>query len=205
VRAEALDPVATRVHYFLGNRPGEWVRNVPTFQRIVWRGVYPGIDVIGYARDGRLEYDFIVGPGADPSAIRLRFDGVRSLSLDEEGGLLLRTPAGFVRHRAPVVHQQDGDRLIPVACSYRLVGDCEIQLNIDAWDTSRTLVIDPVVEFSTSLGGDGLDYAYAVTDAPDGPAPDGTNPRTAVQHGWENYVDPEPGAWSNLFYRIQVP
>jgi hypothetical protein len=168
VRAEALDPVATRVHYFLGNRPGEWVRNVPTFQRIVWRGVYPGIDVIGYARDGRLEYDFIVGPGADPSAIRLRFEGVRRLSLDEEGGLLLRTPAGFVRHRAPVIYQVDGDRRVSIEGSYHLVGEGEVGFRAEAWDPSRALIIDPVVEFSTFLGGDGSDYAYAIDEAPDG-------------------------------------
>ena len=168
VPPEGDAPSATRVHYFRGNDPERWIRNVPTCQRVIWRKVYAGVDLVCYGSGGHIEYDFIVRPGADPSAIRLCFDGVRDLSLDEEGGLLLRTPAGFVRHRAPVIYQLDGDRRVSVAGSYRLADEGEVSFRVEAWDPSRALIIDPVVEFSTFLGGDGNDYAYAVADTPDG-------------------------------------
>src|SRR6185312_8809427 len=103
VAPEALDPLPGRVNYLVG-RQSEWRRNIPTYARVRYRGLYPGIDLVYYGRDGALEYDFAVAAGADPRQIRLAFPGARGLSLDAAGDLLVETAAGPMRHKRPVVY-----------------------------------------------------------------------------------------------------
>ena len=84
---EGEKPIGAVSHYYIGNQPSAWRSGVTHFDRIRYRNAYPGIDVVFYGKDGRLEYDVIVAPGADPNAVRLRFDGASRLSLEANGDL----------------------------------------------------------------------------------------------------------------------
>ena len=149
-RAETMLP--GKVHYLTGNDPAAWRTNIPTYAAVRYDGVYPGIDLVYYGRQGELEYDFLVAPGADPAAIALSFDGTDAVTLDDGGDLLLWTSAGAVRQHKPFIYQEvDGQRR-PIAGAYRLDG-AHVRLDIGAYDARRPLVIDPVLVFSGGVGG----------------------------------------------------
>jgi hypothetical protein len=88
----ARDPLAGRVSYLTGGDRTRWRTGIPTYARVLYRDVYPAIDLVYHGSQGLLEYDFLVAPGADPATIRLAFDGTDGLALDEDGALRLTTP-----------------------------------------------------------------------------------------------------------------
>jgi hypothetical protein len=142
-----------RSNYFIGNDPQRWRTNVPNFARVSYEGVYPGIDLVYYGHGRQLEYDFVVAPDANPNQIRLAFDGADDLSLDEHGDLLIRLNGGLVRQHAPVIYQEiDGQRVV-VSGNYRLHEDREVGFELGQYDHAKPLVIDPVLVYSTYLGG----------------------------------------------------
>jgi hypothetical protein len=141
-------PVAGRSNYFLGNQPQAWRPNVPHFARVEERGVYPGVDVVYYARGGNLEHDFVLAPGADPSSIRMQFEGVKKLRLDSNGDLVIETEAGELRHHKPRLHQ--GER--EIAGGFTLRGN-QAGFRVGAYDHSQELTIDPLITFTGLLGG----------------------------------------------------
>lgn len=151
-----------RTHYFIGSDPTRWRTDIPQYGRVTYRGVYPGIDLAFYGTQGRLEYDFIVAPGADPSLIRLAFEGAESLRLDDNGSLLLGTGAGPLIHHVPVVFQDSDGSRTSVPGRYVVVGTSEVRFELGDYDRSRSLSIDPVLTFSTYLGGSGHDTARSI-------------------------------------------
>lgn len=170
-------PLAARENFFLGRDPSRWRRNVPAYRRILARRVYPGINLAYYARHRQLEYDFDLAPGANPARIRLllhRLGPPHSylrprIALD--GDLVLDAGAATVRLLRPVVYQLSaaGHRRI-IAGRYVIHRSGQVGFALGPYDHSRRLVIDPVLAFSTYLGGSGSsfggDYAHAIaTDA----------------------------------------
>ena len=139
-------------NYFIGNDPAQWHRNIPQFARVNYAAVYPGVDLVYYGNQGQLEYDFRVAPGADPSQIILTFDGA-SARLDS-GNLVLSTGQGDLLFHAPQIYQQEGNTRKTIAGSFRQVADNKIGFALGAYDRSRELIIDPVLNYSTYLGGD---------------------------------------------------
>src|SRR5260370_9415381 len=113
-RLDPLDRLPGHSSYFRGQDPAKWVTAVPNFAKVRAAGVYPGIDLIYYANQSRLAYDFVVAPGANPHAIRMRFDGVSSLGTDASGNLVLGTPAGEIVQQKPVIYQTIGGTHPPV-------------------------------------------------------------------------------------------
>lgn len=140
-------------HYFLGSDPATWRANVPQYGRVELRGVYPGIDLTYYGREGQVEYDFVVGPGADPGQIRFRVEGAKRTRLDAEGNLVLEVAGGEIVHRAPVVYQEENGHRQTIAGRYVLRRGGEVRFAVGRYDRSRPLVIDPVLVYSTYLGG----------------------------------------------------
>src|SRR5262249_43076088 len=129
--------------------------------RVRAAGVYPGIDLIYYGNQSRLEYDFVVAPGADPGAIRMRFGGVRSLETDAEGNLILSTPAGDLVQQKPVVYQTIGGERRPIAGRFSVHGKT-VSFALAAYDRSQPLVIDPVLVYSSFLGNGYQDEGNAL-------------------------------------------
>jgi hypothetical protein len=148
-------------HYFIGNDPKQWRTFVPHFSRVEAAGVYPGIDLVYYPGSDSLEYDFIVKPGADPALIRFSFTGTESTKITEGGDLVLATPAGEIRHRKPVVYQTVDGRRVEIAGGY-VKKNGGIGFRIGEYRRDLPLVVDPIVNYSTYLGGTGSDAAASV-------------------------------------------
>jgi hypothetical protein len=140
-------------NYFLGNDPAQWHTAIAHYGRIVYREVYPGVDLSFYGNQQHLEYDFTVAPGADPQSIALAFKGALGMTLDAQGDLVLQTASGAVVEQAPVMYQEIGGVKTSVAGSYVLEGDGRVGFRVGAYDPGRPLVVDPVLVYSTYLGG----------------------------------------------------
>ncbi|HET9406602.1 MAG TPA: choice-of-anchor D domain-containing protein [Candidatus Sulfotelmatobacter sp.] len=141
-------------NYFLGSDRGKWRSNVATYSRVQYEDVYPGIDLVYYGnRSGRLEHDFVVKPGADPSRIALAIDGAVRLSLGRNGDLNIMINGQTVTMQRPVIYQELAGRREMVAGSYRLTAGNRLSFEIPSYDHTRNLVIDPVLIYSTFLGG----------------------------------------------------
>jgi hypothetical protein len=152
-RVEGRDELTGKVNYFKGAGRAGWSGNVETYSKVFYSEVYSGVDMVYYGKQRELEYDFIVAPDGDPGRIRLAFEGARGLSLDATGDLVLETAAGPVRQRRPVAYQEiDGGRR-EVAADYVLKGRRQVGFRVGDYDTTRPLVIDPVIDYSTYLGG----------------------------------------------------
>jgi len=140
-------------NYLIGNDPEKWRTNVAQYASIRHRQVYPGVDLVYYGNQGQLEYDFIVEPGTNPDRIKLDFEGAQEIRLDAEGNLILSTPTGEIRQHKPFIYQEvDGIRN-EVAGGFKLRQDCEVGFEVEKYDTSKPLVIDPVLSYSSYLGG----------------------------------------------------
>ncbi len=154
-------PLAGKVNYLVGDA-SQWHTNVPTYGRVEYQEVYPGIDLAYYGNaQNELEYDFTVSPGADPNRIGVRFQGVDRLELDAQGDLLLHTPLGAIRQQRPVVYQEVNGARREVAGRY-VVSDQQVGFQLGAYDAGRPLVIDPVLTYSTYLGGSDTEDGYAI-------------------------------------------
>jgi hypothetical protein len=143
-------------HYFKGKDAKKWRTNVPQYARVEYQGVYPGVSLMYYGNQGQLEYDFVVSPGADPSVIRLGFEGAERMHLDAGGNLVLSLPGGEVVQKAPVVYQEVGGARKAVEGRFVLQGET-LGFEVGAYANDRPLVIDPVLVYSTYLGGTGHD------------------------------------------------
>jgi hypothetical protein len=160
------------VNYFKGRDPGQWRTGVATYGKVEYQGVYPGVDLVYYGNQRQLEYDFIVAPGADPNQIRLSFsqDGQTAAPrLDGNGDLLLPTGADEVRLHKPVVYQEiEGKRreiegqfvVLPAMTEGK--GERQVGFQVAEYDRGRPLVIDPVLVYSTYLGGSDKDVSQSI-------------------------------------------
>jgi hypothetical protein len=165
-----LERQLTRTNYFIGRDPQRWRTNLPNYAKVKYSRVYPGVDLVFYGNQNKLEYDFTVSPGANPGVIALSFDRMSNMRVDEKGDLLLRTNAGEIRQTRPVVYQQiDGARR-SIPASYLVKGNNQIAFQIAKYDRSKPLVIDPTLAFSTYLGGSGLDRGDGIAVDSDGNA-----------------------------------
>ncbi|MGA7380572.1 MAG: SBBP repeat-containing protein, partial [Terriglobales bacterium] len=147
------DELPGKSNYFIGNDPKKWRSNVPTYGKVKYEGVYSGIDLIYYGNQRQLEYDFIVAPGADPHRIQFDVRGATRISRDEHGDLVLQTTAGDVRWRKPVAYQEkDGERQ-EIEGRYVIRHGQRVGFELAGYDAKRPLIIDPVLGYSTYLGG----------------------------------------------------
>lgn len=162
-RVEALDPLPTRTDYLLGRR-SQWHTGIRSYGRVRYSGVYPGIDVVYYGSQSQLEYDFVLAPGADPAAIRMQFRGADRLRINDDGDLVVTAAGSDVVQRRPVVYQRDSSAVgrREVATRYTLLGRDTVGFQVDGYDRSAELVIDPVLAYCTYLGGAGTDRVNAV-------------------------------------------
>jgi len=150
-------------NYFIGNDPRQWRTDIPTYAKVKYEGVYPGVDLVYYGTQGRqLEYDFVVAAGADPHQIKLSFAGADDLELVAEGDLLIRSNGRQMQMHKPVVYQEKDGAREEITGHYTLSGEQELGFDIAAYDAARPLVIDPVLAYSTFLGGTGEDTAVEI-------------------------------------------
>ncbi|HEV2381740.1 MAG TPA: SBBP repeat-containing protein [Terriglobia bacterium] len=205
VSVRGIDQLPGKINYFIGNDPKKWRTGVPTYGKVKYESVYPGIDLVYYGNQGHLEYDFVVAPGADPGAIRLALESATaggsgqpatgdrqaetrnvsfkgrngaslsgsrfsrsSLSLAASGDLIVKLDGGELRFHKPVIYQPEAtsnsglrSEKLPIEGHYRVAGH-QVSLEVSNYDHSRPLIIDPVLSYSTYLGGTGQDIAYGI-------------------------------------------
>jgi uncharacterized repeat protein (TIGR01451 family) len=155
------DLLPGKSNYFLGNDSAKWQHGVPQFARVRYENVYPGINLVFYGKQGRLEYDFQVAPGADPAQAELEFNGAKQVQL-KDGALVVRSEGGSVQLQAPRVYQEIAGQQQPVDGRFVLRGANRAGFAIGSYDHSRELVIDPILSFATYFGGSGDELATSV-------------------------------------------
>lgn len=168
--ATGRQALAGKVNYFIGNDPSRWRTHIATFGRIEYSGVYPGVDLAYYGRQGVLEYDFIVAPGAEPSAIRIALKGAHGVRIDSRGSLVLETGGAPISFRKPVAYQEIAGTRRTVESRYKLAGSNQVAFGLGAYDRRYPLIIDPSLDYSTYLGGSGFDYGTAIAVSANGNA-----------------------------------
>ena len=167
---EGKDLLLGHVNYFRGNDPAKWRTDVPTYGQVRYSSIYPGTDLVFYGTGKKLEYDFVLKAGADPSAIKLALEGADYVRIDKTGDLLLTVGSDEIRLKAPTLYQEGIRGRQPVAGFYALRTEHSeegrasaiVSFELGAYDHSEPLVIDPVLDYSTYLGGSNQDYATAV-------------------------------------------
>ena len=159
---QGVDALPGKVNYFRGQDAASWQTKVPTYRRVKYSAVYPGVDLVYYGQSQQLEYDFIVAPGADPGTIKLGFAGVEQTTVDAQGDLVLKTAGGPLRFQKPVIYQIDGGRRHTVEGGYVHRSPHQIGFRVGAYDRTRPLIIDPVLSYSTYLGGSGIDEGNSI-------------------------------------------
>jgi len=150
-----------KVNYYGGSDPKQWQQDVPGFARVRYSQVYRGVDLVYYGNQGQLEYDFVVAPGANPADIRIAFDGAVP-KLDAQGDIVLRQGDAEVRLRKPVVYQDAAGVREPVAGRFAIRGNHEVAFAVAGYDRARSLVVDPVLVYSTYLGGTAEDSQFGL-------------------------------------------
>jgi len=167
-RMIGVDELPGKSNYFIGNDSAQWRTNVPNYRKVAEQGVYPGINLVYYGTQRQLEYDFVIAPEADPHAIRLAFQGADRLKIDSQGNLIASVRGGEVSFARPIAYQEarNGAKQ-PIAVQYVLKGRRKVAFDVGQHDPSRSLVIDPILSYSTYLGGSGIDGANGIAVAPD--------------------------------------
>jgi len=157
-----LERLPGRSNYFVGNNPRRWRVNVPAFAQVRYRAVYPGINLVYYGNQGRLEYDFELAPGTSPRVIAMGFEGARGVEVRSTGELSVRmTKREVIVHR-PLAYQlvRGVRRTVPARFESR--GAAVVGFAVGPYDSSKPLIIDPVLTYSTYLGGSGVDQGKSV-------------------------------------------
>ncbi len=188
--AQTIEPVGrdraqTYFNFYVGEQDA-WRSNVPAFETVAYPGLYAGIDLLTWGRPSSLKYEFHVAPGADYEQIRVQYEGIEGLSLDEDGALLVETAVGTLIDAAPYVYQIIAGQQVEVASQFTLLDNDSYSFTIDDdYDRSAELVIDPELDWSTYLGGIALNPAAAVGDDGSGIAVDSAGNVLVVCHGWK--------------------
>jgi hypothetical protein len=154
LRAER--PQSSISNYFVGNDPSKWHSNIANYAAVRYEQLYPGIDWVIYGNSQQLEYDFVVAPGADPRRIRLQIDGADSLSVDEGGDLLIKKQNRILRQLKPAIYQTAADGTRHNIDGHYVLATGQFAFALGNYDHRRALIIDPVVVYSTYLGGSAI-------------------------------------------------
>ena len=210
-QVEGEDKLPGISNYFIGNDPSKWRTNIAQYAKVRFKDVYPGVDMAYYGNQGKLEYDFLVKPGADPNVIKLAWKGIQEAKV-RDGNLVLNVgQSSFVQDsqtlenrvvfKAPVVYQLNGTEKEPVSSGYVMAGNNQVAFKVGNYDPTRELVIDPQLDYSTLLYGnvsspgeiavDGNGNAYITGDT--------TNSSSPIHPTVGAYQTVYPGGTSDFF------
>src|SRR6202521_83269 len=161
-RITGVDRLPGKTNYFIGNDPKKWHTDVPSYARVQYADIYPGINLIFYGNQRQLEYDFIVAPGADPKAIRLNLQGARKLRINAQGDVVLSVAEGDLKLQRPVIYQMVKGVRHEIAGGYAFTKGHQLTFSVPTYDRSEPLVLDPVLNYSTYLGGSAGDSGQGI-------------------------------------------
>jgi hypothetical protein len=158
-----IDPLPGKSNYFIGQDSDKWHTNLANYKKVEYKEIYPGIDAVYYGNQSHLEYDFVVAPNANPTDIKLGFKGSKKVQIDKRGNLLLYTEDGIVRQNKPLIYQNNNGSRQLIEGRYSFRNKNQIGFNIDHYDRTKPLIIDPTLEYSTFLGGDDDEQGISIT------------------------------------------
>src|SRR5258706_6516059 len=164
-RIEGSKQLSGRTNYLIGNNPKQWRSNIPNYARVRYQEVYPGVNVDYYGTQGRLEYDLQIDPGADPKVIELDCEGADKVTIDAQGNLRLMVAGGEVLLDKPQIYQMAAGnpaRRKDIAGGYALKIGGHVGFQVGDYDRNLPLIVDPVLSYSTYLGGNGYDAGTAI-------------------------------------------
>lgn len=156
------NPQPGKANYFIGHDRSKWHTNVATYGKVHYKDVYPGIDLVYYGNPSQLEYDFEVAAGANPRQIQFDIKGADSVSVDSNGDLVLQTKQGALHVKSPVLYQTFNNMKLPLTGGFSLKGSTRVGFSLQGYDPTKPLVIDPVLLYSTYLGGLANDQAVGI-------------------------------------------
>jgi hypothetical protein len=148
-----LEALPGKSNYFIGNDPQRWRKNVQSYAKVKYNEIYPGVDLVYYGNQRQLEYDFVVSPGADPKSIAFKIEGARKIKINKQGDLMMYVRGEELHLRKPRVYQDENDGKHEVAGGYVLHSNQQVSFQLASYDRAKALVIDPVLVYSTYLGG----------------------------------------------------
>jgi hypothetical protein len=154
IKSEGLEKLPIKTNYLIGNDPRTWRQDIPTYAKVEFRELYAGIDLVYYGNQRQLEFDFLVHPGADHKSIRMKFKNVNHLDLDRDGNLILSVSGGKIALEKPLIYQQVDGKKRTVSGQYKLQAKNIVGFQVASHDPKIPLVIDPVLNYSTYLGGE---------------------------------------------------
>ncbi|GAC1515357.1 MAG: SBBP repeat-containing protein [Terriglobales bacterium] len=160
ITPEGLLPGAS--NYFLGSNPKDWRTGIPNYARVRFHNASPGIDFVFDGNQRQLEYDILVAPGADPASIKIAYEGEQKMQVDGQGDLVIGAGSQEIIQHKPVLYQVVSGTKTPVSGHYVMRGEREVGFAVGDYDRSRTLVLDPIISYSTYLGGSGDDAGNAI-------------------------------------------
>lgn len=159
-----VEPTGGVSNYLLGSDSSKWHTGIPHYERVRAGEVYDGIDLVFYGQEGQLEYDFVVKPGADPKQIRVAFDGIERMRLDEKSGeLVLTASSGHeLRQGRPKVYQEFNGKKVEIMASYQILDRRQAAFQLAGYDRRQPLVIDPTLNFERTALGENSDLGSAM-------------------------------------------
>jgi hypothetical protein len=163
---DGLELLPGRMNYLLRDGTSHKT-NIRSYKRVRESDVYPGIDLEYHGNNGQLEYDFIVKPGSNPGNIRMSLAGIRGVSVDSSGDLILKTDGDAIVQKKPRAYQLIDGQEQTIAAAYNIRGNI-VGFTIGEYDRRRPLIIDPVLVYSTFFGGTGNEVAYGIAVDPQG-------------------------------------
>jgi hypothetical protein len=149
-------------NYFIGKDPARWRTNIPSFSRVGYQGIYPGVDLVYYGNQGRLEHDFVVAAGADPRQVRMTVEGATMVRPDGTNGVTLALANSQLHLLKPFAYQQVAGIRHEVSARYRVDGT-HLAFEVGPYDHNQPLVIDPVVSYLSYLGGSNDDAQSSIS------------------------------------------
>lgn len=159
---DSLEELPGKTNYFIGNDPKKWRTGIPTFERVKYSEIYPGIDLVYYGKQRQLEFDFVVAAGADPGKIGLKIQTDGRLVLTKDGNLRINTVGNWFEMRHPEIYQVENGKRRLVAGKFVVRNDHSIGFQIGNYDHQQQLIIDPALAYSTYLGGNGTDDGFGI-------------------------------------------
>jgi hypothetical protein len=159
---QPLDQLPGKSNYFVGNNSKRWRVGIPNYRRVAYEEIYPGVDLVYYGNQRQLEFDFVVAPHADPSLIKLHVQANARLHLAADGQLRIETDAGPIILHQPAIYQLQDDKRTPVKGAFVLEANGEVGFQVARYDRTKPLIIDPVLSYSTFLGGSASDFSDGI-------------------------------------------
>ena len=155
----------------MGSDPSHWRTNIPTFRKVEYEDIYPGIDLVYHGVGGQLEYDFVLHPGANPNTIAIEFTGEKKIRITPQGELVLETESGRICFHAPIAYQGEQGNRSAVPARYRWIHKRQVGFVVSAYDSKKTLIIDPVLTAQRHAGAHPRTHGNREVSVPAASAP----------------------------------